>query len=434
MKRIPAVPIGWWALIALTLMGAIALYTDMRRLENPVGEKYFRAYHSGQTDFSYPYLGARALLAGVNPYHHNRPELDSPYYAIERIDGVDYKQLYPPGHFILLLPLARWFGADWVPAARVWFHFLLAALFGLAIITRALLRQITQLPLSLLWIPFIAVCIFLNHGVELGIERGQSDIVTSLFCWGAALCMLRRRIGAAVFLTVCGTCIKGYPILFAVGLGLLTLSRRNWRRALWGGLLGSALMVLPGLRYLGDAINGMRHRSDMFWNHFYNLGFRNVAYFIKPDWDIDGRRILSAVALCTTILAWFQARQALRRGSKSSEALWLTVFTTASLGTVMGYSALSVMYNLVLIVPGLFIIVACQDRLGKLIGLAGWARALLGAALLGTVYALYAGIWGSIDDDWSYHFPLTGFGLALLFLILAPVLIRARLQMFTLVR
>jgi hypothetical protein len=411
-------------------MATMALYTDLRRLENPVGEKYFNAFHSGQTDFSYPYLGARALLAGVNPYRHNRPELDSPFFVVQHIDGVEYKQLYPPGHFVLLLPLARWWGADWESAARVWFHVLLAALVGLAIITRALVREIRQFSISILWIPFIAVCLILNHGVELGIERGQSDIVTSLLCWGAVLCVVRRRFGAACFLAVCGTCIKGYPILFAVGLGLLTLSRKTWWRSLLGGALAAAIMVLPGVSYLGDAMKGLRHRSDMFWPHHYNIGFRNVAYFLKPAWADNGRTILSAIALCATILAWFQARQALKRGSTSLQALWLTVFATASLGTMTGYSALSVMYNLILILPGTFAIVACQKRLGTVIELPVWARALLGSALLGTVFALYHGIWGSLGDEWSFRFPLTGFGLALLFMTLVPVLIYAQVKTF----
>ena len=420
LKRIPGVQIGWWALIALTLMGALALYTDIRRLENPVGEKYFGSYYSGQTDFSYPYLGARALLAGVNPYHNNRPEFNSPYFLIEHIDGVDFKQLYAPGHFILLIPLARWWGGDWESAARVWFHLLLAALAGLVIITWALFRRITQLALTPLWIPVIAGCLILNHGVELGIERGQSDIVTALFCWGAVLCFLRRRVGTAIFLTVCGTCIKGYPILFAMGMGLFALTRKSWRRAMLGGTLASAIVVLPGVQYLGDAIKGMQHRAEMFSDLYYNLGMRNVVYYMKSDWADSGRSILSAMALGITMLAWFQARRALKRGSTSCEALWLTVFTTASLGTMMGYSALSVTYNLVLILPGTFIIVASQKRLGALIALPGWARHLLGAALLCVVFTLFTGILGAIHGDWSAHIPVTGFGLLLLFLILAP--------------
>ena len=347
MRRIPTVQIGWWALIALTLMGAFALYTDLRRLENPVGEKYFGYFCSGQADFSQPYLGARALLAGVNPYHHNRPEFNSPIHAVEHIDGVDFKQLYPPGHLIMVVPLARWWGENWESAARVWFHILLAALVGLATITWALFQQITRRSLTLLWIPFVAGCLILNHGVEFGIERGQSDIVTALFCWGAVLCFLRRHIGTAIFLTVCGTCIKGYPILFALGLGLLTLKRRYWLRALLGGALASVLMVLPGVQYLGDAMKGMRHRSEMFWSVYYNVGFGNVVDYFKPAWANSGRNILSAMALGITLLAWFQARRAFKRGSTSAEALWLTVFATASLGTVMGYSALSISYNLV---------------------------------------------------------------------------------------
>jgi hypothetical protein len=55
---------------------------------------------------------------------------------------------------------------------------------------------------------------------------------------------------------------------------------------------------------------------------------------------------------------------------------------------------------------------------------------LLGSALLGTVFALYHGIWGSLGDEWSFRFPLTGFGLALLFMTLVPVLIYAQVKTF----
>jgi hypothetical protein len=409
-------------------MTAIALYTDIRRLENPTGEKYFGYFESGQTDFSSPYFGARALLAGVNPYHHNRPDLTSPIFAIEHISGVDFKQLYPPGHLILLVPLAQWWGENWESAARVWFHVLLAALGGLSIIVWALLRRTTKLSLTPLWILFIAVCLIFNHGVEFGIERGQSDIITALLCWGAVLCFLRRRIGAAIFLTVCGTSIKGYPILFALGMGLLTLRPRFWRRALVGGALGCALMVLPGVQYLGDAMTAVQYRSNMFWSVYFNSSFLCVLDYFKPAWNNGGRSILSAAALCVTILAWLQARRALKWGSTSSEALWLAVFTTASLGTMIGYSALSITYNLVLIIPGTIVLVAGQKRLGELLILPSWVRQLLGLSLLCLVFALFMGLLGPRLDDWSSRFPLTGLGLILLFLILAPLLVRARLQ------
>jgi hypothetical protein len=422
------VQIGWWALIALTLVGAISLYSDIGRFENPTGDRYFGYDRQGQSDFTYPYLGARSLLAGVNPYHHNRPELDSPIYSVETIDGVAFKQLYPPSHLLLFVPLAHWCGEDWQVAARVWFHVLLVALAGLSITTWALVRRITRLSLAPVWVLPFALCLFLNCAVEFCLERGQSDILTALFCWGALLSFLRRRIDVAVFLTVCGTCIKGYPILFALGLGLLTLRRGFWLRALWGGLLGLVVSVLPVAQYLQDGIKGATFRADMFWPVYFNVGFRNVTYYFRPEWADDGRKILCAAALCVTILAWLMARRAVRRGSFASEALWLTVFTTASLGTMISYSALSVSYNLILILPGVLVIVACQKRLGDLIALPNWARHLLGAASLCLVFGFWTGKMDIHDRGFYDPFPLTGLGLLLLFVILAPVLIRARFQ------
>src|SRR5512140_1957018 len=96
--------LGRWAMLALFLVAGTVLYTDLARLKNPVGEKYLPSFPPGQVDFGYVYQSARALVAGVDPYHHHhRPEFGH-QFGVERIDGRDYTQLYPPAHVLLYVP------------------------------------------------------------------------------------------------------------------------------------------------------------------------------------------------------------------------------------------------------------------------------------------------------------------------------------------
>src|SRR5690348_16248492 len=91
-----APPFNRLAWIAFYLIFAIVFYSDSSRWINPIGEKDMPSWAPGQNDFSYPYVGARALLEGINPYHNDLPEFTAKYFSIKKINGVDYKQIYPP--------------------------------------------------------------------------------------------------------------------------------------------------------------------------------------------------------------------------------------------------------------------------------------------------------------------------------------------------
>jgi hypothetical protein len=421
--------LGWWAVAGLGLIAATVIYSDLVRLRNPVGEKYVPLYPPGQLDFSCPYLGARALIAGVNPYRNDRPEFTHPVFGITLINGLPFKQIYPPGHILLYAPLAFWKGADGEAAGRIWFHLNLVALLALATIVWLLARRIGEArppPLTPLWIPLFGVCMALSTGVELGLERGQSDIATAVMCWGATVCYLRGRSGMAMFLSIWGASIKGYPLLFVAGLGLLTLDRRGWKQALIGSALATAILVVPVARFLGDALQGVRHRSEMFWAVWYNHGFSNAVYQVVPAWTNRGRLVLAAFALAVTVATWIQARRASSHGTSAERALWVVVFTTVSLGAMVGYSALSVSYNLILILPGVLVIVACQARIGSWLSLPRWAEHLLGAALLASGFLLFVHRLGDESNPASgTGHAASAFGLVGLFFILAPILIRA---------
>ena len=423
--KVPARPqLGWWAVLALTLVAGTVLHGDVARLENPDGEKKVPLFPPGQNDFSYTYMGARALLAGVNPYHNDRSEFTHPIFPPRDFGG--YKQIYPPGNLLVHLPLALWKGADYESAGRIWFGLSLVELVLLAVLTWALTRRIMGVPLTPVWIVFVCVCLTLNTGVELALERGQSDIVVAFLAWGAIACFLRGRYAASTFLSIWSVSIKGYAILLAIGLGLLVLDRRRWKPLLIGGALAVAILVVPVLHLMGDAMRAVAFRKDMFWPVWYNHSFSNAAYTLAPGWKEKGRIVLSVFALGVTIASFIQARRALARGAPERAALWVVAFASASLGTMIGYSALSISYNLILVLPGALILVACQQRFRSVLALPRWAEHLLGFALLGSSLLLFSyRIGGKGPPTSGSGVPASSFGLVALFAILAVVLSRA---------
>jgi len=415
-----------WAALALALVAATVIGADLDRFRNPLGERYVPPEPPGQIDFSYAYLGARALLARVNPYQNDTDEFTSPIFKHIVVNGVRYKQIYPPGQLLLYVPLAFWKGDDWKSAARVWFRVNLVALGVLGVVTWALLQRVVAAPLSPVWILGFSTCLALSGGVELGLERGQSEIFTAALCWGAVVCALRGKVATAAFLSVWAASIKGYPVLFTAGLLLLVLGRLTWRRTLASTAVAVVLFIVPGLPFARDAIRSARFRAAMFWPHWYNHGFMNAVKMVAPEWATRGRLLLSAFALLVTFAAWVQARRASARGAAANRAVWLVVFATASLGAMIGYSALSVSYNLVLILPGVLALVMGQARVIDELALPGWARHALGAALLGTSFLLFVHrLGGQGPTAAAKGFPATAFGLVALFIVLATVVVRA---------
>jgi hypothetical protein len=415
-----------WAALALGLVAVTVLCSDLSRLRNPIGDKFIPPEPPGQIDFSYAYLGARALLAGVNPYHNDKPEFTSPIFKTTVIDGVVYKQIYPPGQLLLYVPLALWKGDDWQGAGRVWFVVNLIALGVLGVLIWALVQRVMAAPFPPIWILAFSTCLALSTGVELCLERGQSEIFTAALCWGAIVCTLRERPAAAAFISVWAASIKGYPALFTAGLLLLALGRANWRRTLAGVAVAVVVFIVPGLPFMGDASRGTRFRSAMFWPHWYNHSFKNAVYTLAPAWANAGRMVLSAFALIVTVAAWEQARRASKRGTAASRARWLVVFATASLATIIGYSALSVSYNLVLVLPGVLALVVGQASLGEELALPDWARHALGAGWLGASFLLFVHrLGGKSPTASATGFPASAFGLVALFVLLAATLGRA---------
>ncbi len=390
-----------WSWVAICLIAFVVLWTDLRRFQDPVGEKYMTYMRPGAADFIPFFFGACALVSGANPYRNDVAAWRDPWQREALVDGVRSGQVYLPTHLLLYTPLVLAAGGDPLQggnprlAGRYWFDLNLGFLLLLAAVTWRILARVEAgaHPLSTSSLPLLLFLVFslaLNVGTEQGLERGQSEILTALLCWTAVLLVLKERPGAAMFLAVAAALLKGYGILFAGGLGLLLLDRRYLKRAAWGAAIAIGVLLLPVARYLPDALAMARLRllgldpAFPFIESWQNHSFRNLALQLAPAaWVSVSENLLRIVALGATALAWLNARRALRRDPAAPEtALWLSLFSVGSLGTMTGFPSVSYSYNTIQVLPGVLVVALGQDRLLGTLGLAPGLQLPLRAVLL----------------------------------------------------
>jgi hypothetical protein len=251
-------------------------------------------------------------------------------------------------------------------------------------------------------LPFFLLVYSFGGGMQLLLERGQSDLFTGLLCWSAVLLSLQGRWFLAMFLATWGTMIKGYPIVFLPGIGVLGLTRAHWKGTILGGFAAFLVFLAPVIRHLPDAKAAMASRTDMFWPVWFNHGFRNLVYFYWPNSADKGASYLTYFALAMTALCWFQAWRA---RESVERAAWLVLFTMCALGTMLGYSKLSCSYNNIIVIPGMALF-AVHQRL--LLGFTGAPRRT--EWVLGPVIAL--AVWALLIVKYnSETFPVGAVGL-----------------------
>jgi hypothetical protein len=346
-------PLGAWALLLVVVLSAVVLYTDLRRFQDPVGERYVPVLLPGSVDFYFPYNGARALIVGVNPYRHDVDWLAHPLGHDRMIRGHAYRQYYPPPHLVAYVPLAL-VSFDARQAARIWFHLNLVWLVVIVLLSTYLVTAIAGVAPAewAPWLfPFLLLVLGANPGVALALERGQSDILLSAMCWGGVVLYLRGHRVAPGFLIGSAMLMKGYPaLLFAVVLAV-SVDARAALRYLAGGALAVLVLLAPVARYLPEAAVVVGFRQHMFQEIWFNHSFKQLAYTVAPPFADAGRYVLSGLALGATLLCVALARRS-ARGPAADRVLAHVALATLALGTMLGYSALSVAYNLILVTPG----------------------------------------------------------------------------------
>jgi len=364
-----------WSFAALLTMTCLVVWTSVERFQDPVSEKHMLIMQPGNADFVNPFNGARALLMGVNPYTNDVPELADPWDRhFTYIDGKQYRGLYPPTHFILYVPLAL-VTDNWRQAGRILFGVNVAALLLLSILAWWLIAHIRDLSgqerqWSLLLVLAGFVILTGNIGSSYALERGDGgDILAAAFCWTALILFMKERYFVSMFLMVPATFIKGYALLCGIGLALLCMSRGEWRSAaagIAGITAGLGIFVLPVLRYVPDALAWLLHNERIAgWYLFWNHGFLNVFYHLAPEWTEPLNWIMMGYCLVLTVMCWLYARRALHERDTRQALLWCTFFVTLSVETMLGNAPVSIIYNLVLVLPGVFVFFLIVPSLAK---------------------------------------------------------------------
>lgn len=397
--------LGRWAWFSIMLVLLGVFYTGVIRNLDPVGDKFFFHMYPGGGDFVYPYNGARALLAGIDPYTHEVPELFDPWGRDEPINGIMFRQFYPPSHLAAYVPLVMITDGDFRFASRLWFHINLLSLLILSLVSCFLVARVfrwsgTFEMYGAMLFPSILFALSMNQGVAIGLERGQSDIFTAMLCWVGVLAWLCEMRFLPLLLVVTAALFKGYAVLFALGLCLLGLIEgRRLTPIIGGAILPVLVLVAPVLEHFPKGLEASIYRADKFWHIWYNHGFKNLIYNVSIEFAEVGNILLFALTTSITALVWWR----LYRAGPETKPMWLVLFACISLTAMLGVSGLSVSYNLILILPGILVLIAAQKKVAK-------ASSLGNEGLLGLLLGL-AGLCLVVLRLNSDTFPIASIGL-----------------------
>ncbi len=364
--------LGPWAALALAIAAGTVLFADVNRFLPPVHEKYTDVAGTGGADLIPSFNAACALLDGVNPYRSDPVKYPDPF-AYSRGADQQITYLYTPTHALVYVPFALLSGRNFDVAARMQFFFslILMALLGAAIAD--LIHAITPIgPELRVSIALLSMFVLgLNPGNQLGMERGQSDLLTSALCWGAAALFCRGKLASAAFLALGGGLLKGYGLALFGGvvlLGLLSFERSHKRAVLVGSVAGLAVLLVPVARYLPDAAVALSIRTSMFWPGWVNQSLYGLGRFLLPSAAGFLRYAVVIWSAAVAAIAFWRLRSAWlpRDGGADQQrrsALHVSLFTTAALTLILACSSNSIAYDAVVVLPGALIIAAVQGRL-----------------------------------------------------------------------
>jgi hypothetical protein len=364
--------------VALAVAAGTVLLSDANRFLPPVQEKYTDIAGKGGADLIPTFNAACALLDGQNPYPSDPEKYPDPFaYSRGADENITY--LYLPTHALVYVPIALLSGCKFDVGVRMQFFFslLLLGVIGLAIAD--LVQRITPVPAELaVAIALISAYVLgLNGGSQLGLERGQSDLLTSALCWTAVALFCRGRVAAAAFLSLGGALLKGYGLALFGGLllmGLMSTSRAHKRAAIVGSLVGVAVLLLPVARYLPDAKAALSIRTAMFWRGWVNQSLYSLWYFVLPSAAGVGRVVVVLWSGAVAGLSLWRWRSVWRQSSaedgrspelQSLSALHASAFATAALTLILSLSSNSIAYDGVLVLPGALILACAQSTLSS---------------------------------------------------------------------
>ena len=379
----------------------LPLLITLDRFRRPFGEKYMFPHIGGSADLWSPYNGARALLAGLDPYMPNLPP------ALRDPSG--WPSIYPPTMLLLYVPLVLATNANIETACQVFYWLNILALGGFCFVIWQLARHLRGEPWrdSLGTLLTVAVALSLNTATMFALDRGQSDLINALLCWAAILLFLRGRLGAAMAAVTVATAIKGYAGILAVGLLLAAPNRKAFVRGLLSAAGVTLALTLPVARHLRSGIAGMLMRKESnFHALWFNHSFKALYYHVDPAGAESARRNLLIFAILVTGLAWWRLRSAVRQGDETATYTRTILFGTSALAVMVGMPAYSGPYNYLLVLPGLLLLATSFDRFADTVRLRLTLAVPLG---LGVIVALGLAL--------PMHWPRTDVSLGVIALV-----------------
>jgi hypothetical protein len=242
---------------------------------------------SGPVDLMPLLLGAKALVAGLNP---NDPAvLESIYLqsADITVEVHGFHSYYPPTASLLMLPLA-WLPYQWISDFFYWGG--MTALVATAAVAASAGRR--RGPLALLAATLLVGAVFLNLRLaRVVLPSGQVSPFVVLLTVVAARGLARDRSPVGLLAFLAGGALKYVPLLLLP----LVLARRRWR---WlAGFVVLALVIGMCILYYRDGPGGL-----------------------TPKWLLGGRRFVMDRP------AWMDAPEAWM--------VWMWRFRTFGLGTL----------------------------------------------------------------------------------------------------
>ncbi len=350
-------------IVVIALAGAT--YSDLSRFEGPVHERYVPSIvQPGGIDFAAPYLATMAYLRGANPYHHNIAELKDPLHRDQDVfNGHRYDFVYGPTHLLPYVPIAYLTHGNWHHGHRAWFRLnllwcvLLAWVMALIIAERR-----SSMRVEWMIVMGLAAALALSPPLNMLLERGQSDLFVSLLCWTSVWCALRRAWGWAVWLCLFSVLMKPYALPLLFGLIAFAVVEKAWRR-LATGLLATSVYLLPVWRFIPVALQASFDRSQFFGDHWTNHSFLRLFRVLglsHPEQAKWLAVLLGALTCAVLGLRYLLPPHHDAQATIENRKRTLIYFACASLALSLGASNTSILYNLIVIAPGLLILTLAE--------------------------------------------------------------------------
>lgn len=339
----------FWGRLSQWIAVLLPLLATLDRFRRPTGDKFVFPHLNGSADLWLPYLGARAIVAHLDPYG------PLPAYLLE---PSGWPSTYPPTMLALYVPLVWATGSNVELACQVFYWINIVALGALSIVTwRLSIRLVDPRDRADSSFLVMLIALSLNGLTMFALDRGQSEIVSAALCWGAILLFLRGEHGWSMAAITLAGAIKGYAVPVGIGLLLATRGKKQVLRGLGAAAAVSLAVTVPVAQYLEHGFSSMLVRADFsFIPVWFNHSFKNAFFQFSEKLGDSGRRWMLVLTAVTMLGSLWRLIVAKRKGTKREIAARAVVFAGTALALAIGLPVYSAPYNYVLVLPAMLLV------------------------------------------------------------------------------